>query len=470
MGTPAQELGAWAKEVRTLGRLPRQLRADTAGRVMDLLGNCLAALRGGPPAAAVTATGGEWGGAEQATAIGATTRLPVPSAALVNETLARSQDFDDMHLPSGLHPSAAVLPAALAVAEHEDADGPALLNAAAVGIEVACRLAVAAFDEANPEPTLADRGRYAAVLCGTVGAAVAAGMLRRLSGTQLASAIGIACGMGSGGIEADYPGMPGRVHHDLPAPAGVVAADLARHGLTDRSTVLDGQFGLLRALCGGRFDLAAVTDGIGERWASDRISVKPYPCHHFTHAGIDAALWLRRSGINTDAIADIRLGVPEPVVGRIEHTAATGYHAVSSGPYTVAAALLGGGGLGVFHYEFSNWAVSDAARRGLADKVRVEADAECTAAFPRRVPAVLTVRMTNGTVVRKRVMDPRGGPENPLSEEELAAKFRWNAQRAVDDDTAAALIDEVSRLDTAGRPAAIATMLRAADFTPLSIY
>jgi len=85
-------------------------------RTVDVVGNCLAALREGP-AGIVGAVVQEWGGNGAATGFGRADLLPAPSAALLNGTLAHSLDFDDTHLPSVLHPSSSVVPAALAAAE-----------------------------------------------------------------------------------------------------------------------------------------------------------------------------------------------------------------------------------------------------------------------------------------------------------------------------------------------------------------
>jgi 2-methylcitrate dehydratase PrpD len=452
--TPAQELAALAARVARQG-LPRELRADMAGRVVDLLGNSLAATRE-EPARIVSAMVGAWAGAPAASAIGMAERLPAPSAALVNGTLAHSLDFDDTHLPSVLHPSAAVIPAALAVAEEVGASGPALLDAATVGVEVTCRLGMAGYDSAANNSVFFDRGQHATAICGAVGAAVAAGMLRGLDEDQLTSAIGIACSMGAGVIEANRTGgTVKRVHCGWAAHAGVVAADLARHGLTGPPTVLEGRFGFLQAFLGDRVDLDRVTAGLGEHWETPGVFFKPYPCNHFTHAGIDAALRLRASGVSPDEITALTLGVPAPVLHTIgeppqeKARPRSGYHGAFSGPFTVAAALLGGGGLGVFHEDFTDEAARDPRRLALAAKVRVVADPECNAIFPRQFPAVLTADLADGSRRTERVLVNRGGPGNPLSPEELTTKFTLNARRATDDARAERIAELAWELPTA---------------------
>lgn len=444
--TPAQRLAELAAAVSADG-LPADLRDDMARRVVDFLGNSLAALRE-KPAAVVTAVASAWGGQPAATAIGSAQRRPAPSAALVNGTLAHGLDFDDTHLPSVLHPSSAVIPAALAVAEETGASGPAFLDAATVGVEITCRLGMAGYDQEANNSVFFDRGQHATAICGTVGAAVAAGMLRGLGADELTSAIGIACSMGSGVIEANRTGGTiKRVHCGWAAHSGVVAADLARHGLTGPPTVLEGRFGFLQAFCGDRVDIGQLTNGLGERWETPGIFFKPYPCNHFTHAGIDAALRLRQAGVTPESVRSLTLGVPAPVLHTIAEPAQekkrprSGYHAAFSGPYTVAAALLGGGGLGVFHDDFTDTAAADEARLALAAKVDVVADEQCTAIFPRQFPAVLSAELADGRRVTERVLANRGGPDNPLSESELTTKFELNARRSTQPESASKIAE-----------------------------
>ena len=446
--TLVQRVAEVAAEVRTNGLEPR-LRADVARRVLDLLGNALAATAL-PPARAVAALAGEWGGPGLAVALGTGHRRPAATAALVNGTLAHGLDFDDTHLPSVLHPSSSVIPAALAVAEAVGAGGRALLDAAGYGVEVCVRLGMVGYDSALGNSVFFERGLHATAICGAIGAAVAAAMLYGLDEDGIASAAGVAASMGAGLLEANRTGGTVKpVHCGWAAHCGVAAADLARHGITGPPTVIEGRFGFVRAYCGDRADAARVTDGLGTHWELASVVFKPYPCNHFTHAGIDAALRIRRRGIAPDDIADLELGVPGPVLRTIaqppEDKAAppTGYAAAFSGPYTVAAALLGGGGLGVSHEDFSDAAAHDPRRRALAARVRCVRDARCDEIFPHRLPAVLRARTHAGELIEERVDVNRGGPGAPLTDEELMTKFRINAARAVDDERAERIARQV---------------------------
>ena len=462
--TVAQRLASVAADVARDG-LAADLREDVARRILDVLGNSLAAADQ-PAARAVTTVATSWGGSEQATAIGSGARLPAPAAALVNGTLAHSLDFDDTHLPSVLHPSSSVIPAALAVAEATGASGPALLDAAGMGIEVTVRLGMGGYDRRLGNSVFFDRGQHATSICGAVGSAVAAAMLGGLDEKGITDSIGIAASMGAGLLEANRTGgTVKRMHCGWAAHSGVVAAQLAQNGLTGPPTVIEGRFGFLHAFCGDAADVNAVTEGLGEQWELPGIFFKPYPCNHFTHAGIDAALQLRADGITPEDIVEIELGVPTPVLRTIAEPPEakarpeSGYHAAFSGPFTLAAALVGGGGLGVGHEDFTDEASRDETRLAIAEKVRCVADARCDEIFPNQFPAVVRVSLRDGTRKEVRIDVNRGGPGRPLSPEELALKFKTNAERRLDEATAGEVATAAYALPSGGSLTALMSLV-----------
>ncbi|HLS76945.1 MAG TPA: MmgE/PrpD family protein [Nocardia sp.] len=445
--TVARRLAEFAATTRAEGI--GELADDAARRVLDALGNGLAALDT-PAAAAVRAVAAEWSGRPEATALGSSERHPAASAALVNGTLAHALDFDDTHLPSVLHPSASVVPAALAVAEASGASGASLLAAVAVGVEVTVRLGMAGYSAELGNSVFFERGQHATAICGAVGAATAAAMLRGLPAEGITHAIGIAASMGSGLLEANRTGgTVKRVHCGWAAHSAVTAASLAAHGLTGPPTVVEGRFGLLQAFCGEYADPAAVTADLGDRWLLPGVFFKPYPCNHFTHAGVDAALRLRGRDVTADQIDRLVLGAPTAALRTIGEPLAakqrpeSGYHAAFSGPYTVAAALLGGGGLGLFHEDFTDTAARDPDRLALAAKVECVPDARCDSIFPHQFPAVLTAHLRDGRTLVERVEVNRGGPGNPLSADELTTKFRLNTAEVLPAEHATKVADRV---------------------------
>jgi 2-methylcitrate dehydratase PrpD len=447
--TPVQILARFAADCRDNG-LPPAVAEDIAGRVLDVLGNCVAGKAeshaADEPDAAVLRFAAAMGGTAESSVIGSTDRLPAANAALVNGTLAHALDFDDTHLPSVLHPSASVVPAALAVGEAVNASGADLAAAIAAGIEITNRLGMASYDRELRNSTFFEKGFHATSICGTFGAAVAAGLLWGLDADQLAHAMGIAASMGAGVIEANRTGgSVKRIHCGWAAHGGVVAAALAREGVTGPPTVLEGRFGFFFAYLDGTFDSEAMLGELGTRWETLRTVYKPYPSNHFTHPGIDCALALRAGGLDPADIGSVELGVSdkpfrtigEPREQKIHPQ--TAYHAKFSGPYTVASALLGGGGLGVYLDDFTEAAFTDPARIALAEKVTVVVDERATEIFPEAFAAVLRVTTTDGRVLEHRVDSSRGSEEHPLSRDEHRLKFRLNAARALSDEQVSAL-------------------------------
>jgi 2-methylcitrate dehydratase PrpD len=445
--------------------LPAQRREVATRAVLDTLGVMLLGSTQ-PILDTVLAVTRQWGALPVSTAIGHHERLPSASAAFVNGTLAHCMDFDDTHLPSVLHPSSSIVPAVLAVAESAGLDGASLLDATAVGTEVCIRLGMAGYDEEERNSIFFDRGQHATSICGAVGSAVAAAMVLSGDAAVIASAGGIAASMASGLIEANRTGgTVKRIQTGWAAHCGVTAAQLAVAGLTGPPTVLEGRFGFFRAFCGEHARPERVTAGLGEFWHSDQLHVKPYPCNHFTHTAIDAAIELRNRGVRPEDVVAIDLGVPEPVLRTIAEPAAdkaapaTGYAAAFSGPYTVAAGLIGGGGLGVYTEDFTDAAARRADVLEVAGKVRCHADPECTKIFPDQLPAKVTVHLANGRTEQAVCLSNRGGPGRPLTDAELDLKFSLNAQNRYDPATAASISQEIRGLAGAGDVRPIARLL-----------
>jgi 2-methylcitrate dehydratase PrpD len=176
------------------------------------------------------------------------------------------------------------------------------------------------------------------------------------------------------------------------------------------------------------------------------IFYKPYPANHFTHTGIDAALALRRK-VAPEQVASVRIGVATPTVRTIGEPRdqkirpQSGYHGQFSGPFTFAAAFLGGGGLGVALEDFSDENARDARYLSLAARVEIAGEAECDAIFPNQFPAIVRLTTMAGEVFQERVMSNRGGPSRPLSRDELLVKFSGNARRALPERAVADLGD-----------------------------
>ncbi len=442
----------------TFEKLPSAVVASVKQRFLDTIGICLAS-SAESLGAGVADLVDVWGGRAQASLIGRAGRYPAPNAALYNGTLAHSLDFDDTHLPSVLHPSASIVPAALAVAEAIGASGRDAIAAAAIGYEVCVRLGMAGYDPQLGNSIFFEKGWHATSICGALASAAIGAKLLQLDASQIASAMGIAASMGSGLLEANrVGGSVKQLHCGWAAHSGITAALLAQRGYTAPPTILEGRFGFYTAFCDGKFFPEQITNALGEHWVAPEIFFKPYPSNHFTHAAIDAAIAFKQSHQFTPAeIESIELGaapaplrtIGEPREQKIKPQ--SGYHARFSGPFAVATALLKSSGLGVSFENFTDENVHDPVHLALAAKVTTFADDECARVYPNQFPAVLRIHLKSGEHWEKRVMMNRGGPGNPLSDDELFVKFKINAEKGLPGSQVTQLAEAIQSLDRAER-------------------
>jgi 2-methylcitrate dehydratase PrpD len=451
--TLAQDIGTFAVE-HPYDALPAEVIDSVRKRVLDILGICLAA-SDLDTSAGVRAYAASQGGRADAHAIGLRDALPASLAALVNGTLAHSLDYDDTHLPSVLHPSASVIPAALAMAEAHQRSGQELIAAIACGLEVCVRLGMAGYDEKKGSSLFFENGQHATSICGTLGAVVSTSLLAGFDAEQITHALGLAASMGSGVIEANRTGgSVKRMHCGWAAHAACVATDLVHHGFTGPPTILEGRFGFFQAWLHGEFYPEWITSELGVRWEVPGIFFKPYPANHFTHTAIDAAAALRQRGIDLESITHLELGVPASIVRTIgepietKRTPATAYMAQFSGPYAVALGLFGGSGLGAGLADYTDELAKDPARRALMAKVSVVSNDECSAIFPHQFPSVLRATLSSGEVIEEKALSNLGGNEQPLTYEQLAVKFRDNAGRHLSATSVRHVESLVSTLET----------------------
>jgi 2-methylcitrate dehydratase PrpD len=430
--TPAQELGRWVAGIR-YEDLPEPVIVSAKARVADTLGVAVAA-RGTPAAEAARKVAERWGGVEEAQIVGERKRLPAAGAALVNGTCAHALDFDDTHLPSVAHPSAPLVPAVLAQAEAIGATGKQTIAALVAGYEAFVRIAMAQYDPDSRTSVMFENGLHATSIIGTIAGAAACGKLLGLDGDAVSHAIGVACSMGSGLIEANRSGGTVKpLHCGWAAHSAITAAALVESGLTGPPTVFEGRFGFLQAYTGSRGRVDQLAAELGSTWRTPEIFYKPYPCNHFTHALVDAALALKGEGLRAADVKRVEIGtaaaswqtIGDPIDEK--RRPRTPYHAAFSGPFVFATALVGGAGLGVSRDDFTAETLADPERRRIAEATDVVADEECSGTFPHQFPAVVRVETASGDVFERRVMVNRGGPDRPLSSAELYAKLEQTA-------------------------------------------
>lgn len=419
--TAAQRLGDFSADV-AWDNLPNDVRTRAAELTMDLLG---VAIRGSaePSTAPVRAVVGGYASSSGSSGIGVAPRLVPAAAALLNGTAAHSIELDDVTRESSLHPGVTVIPAALAVAEHRDVGGRPFLEAVVAGYEVVMRVGNAL----NPASTYA-RGFHPTGVAGAFGAAAAAARLMGLDGSGIARAIGVAGTMASGSLEYLSDGAwTKRLNAGWAAHIGITAAELACAGFTGPATALEGRLGALHAYTDApRTEL--LTEGLGDGYQISRVAIKPYACCRYNHGLIDGALRLRAEhDIDPSAIRRIRLGVLIAgallVADPIEQKRAprNPVDAQFSAPFATAVALVhGAAGAPQYVQEV----VDDPRIRALMAITDCYTSPRLDALYPGRWPAEVEIEMADGHVHRTHVAHALGEPENPLSGEALARKFR----------------------------------------------
>ncbi len=437
--TQSEALAAFALGVR-YDTLPREVLSLAKDHFLDVLGIAIAAAHF-DFGTAVLAGARDLGDGSAARAIGSGRYLPAPSAALVNGTLGHGLDFDDTHVAGIYHASAPAFAASLAAGEASGANGAAVLVSYIVALEIGCRLAVAA------EGAFQDRGFHATSLCGTFAAATAAARLFGDNVATLVNALGL-CGSQASGILEIRESWLKRLHPGWAAHAGLVATALSRHGFRGPATVFEGPHGFYATHIGKvPSGQQAPAHQLGEHWAMLDIAVKPYPCCHFIHSFIDAALVLRGQ-LKTDEIDRIDCFLTDrlqPIVGEPRERKIrppTIYDALFSVPYVIAVALLKGR---VDLASFYDEPLDAPDVLGLAERIFCTNDPDSD--FPLHFPGEIRIRLKDGRELRRREFTSRGTPERRLSADEIEAKFRANATRAISPDQVTCIISLVRNIE-----------------------
>ena len=387
------------------------------------------------------------GDADAATVIGLAGGLPAANAAFANAMLCHGLDFDDTHSDSVSHVSTVIAPAALASAEALGASGGDALAAIVAGNEVVCRIGMAASGRFH------ERGFHPTAICGVFGGVAAVARLVGVDPETTTRALGIA-GSFAGGLFAYLAdGTPTKPMHPAWAAHGAhLAVALGRHGAVGPSSVLEGKFGLYHAFLAaeeGEIDIAGQLADLGTRWETPRIAYKPYPVCHFMHGALGAAAEGATGRVfGPDEIADVVVTVPaagvslvlEPAASKVEPRSE--YEGKFSLQYSIAS-LLVRGHVGVS--DFTDAAIADPDVLSVARRVRYETRDYPT--YPQAFPGGARVTLADGTAFEADFPHQKGGPENPLTTDEIRAKFRENAALALPEAEAVRLEEAVLGLD-----------------------
>jgi 2-methylcitrate dehydratase PrpD len=440
--TESEKLGRFALDLR-LEDVPADVLTLAKEHLLDALGIALPSSRF-DFGESILKGAQALGGGSQATAIGSGTKLPAASAALVNGVLAHGLDFDDTHIGAVYHATSPALAAALAAGEANNATGAEVLAAFTAALEIGCRLATVGAGAFH------DRAFHPTSLCGTFAAAAVAGRLAKVDHETMTWALGL-CGSQASGILERGTSWLKRLHPGWAAHCGLSAMALARAGFTGPNTVFEGHRGfyashIQRVPTGA--DLPS--HDLGRTWQTLGIALKPYPCCHFIHGFVDAALALRDK-VDLDQVERIDCPltpglhkmVAEPRARCI--TPANAYQAMFSVQYVTAAALVRGR---VDLATFFDDALD--APDVLAVAARTYCVADPASDYPVHFPGEVVVHLKDGRTLGVRKPTSLGTPETPLPRAAIEEKFLKNATRAIARPTADKIIAAVYDIEKAG--------------------
>ena len=364
-------------------------------------------------------------------------------AAFANGVAAHALDFDDMCFVSLAHPSAPLVPAVIAAGEVAGASGPAVLDAYVVGFEIQARLG------RLMNPRHYQRGWHCTSTLGVMSAAAGASRLFGLDASATAHALAIAASSASG-LKENFGTMVKPLHAGLAARDGVLAALLARGGMTASEKAIDGPQGYQHALDSERDDLVREIADLGRRWEilDTGITVKLYPSCAGTHPTLDAILDLRAEhGFDVDDVARVDVDV-DPIVPTIliYDRPSSALEAKFSLPFCAAAACVFGR-VGIDTFDAA--ALSDPRVKALMERVSMRVDPEIGLDKPSLTEARVRVTLKDGRTLTKDAHGARGYPANPASATDLETKFLGCASRVMPLDRAGVLYQNLVRFDSA---------------------
>ncbi len=389
------------------------------------------------------------GGPEVATALGCGFRTGIQNAAFINGTTAEAIEAQDGLRFGGNHPCSAVIPAAFALGESLNAGGKEILEAVIAGYEAADRPAAAM----HPYHTLS--GFLPTGTCGTFGAAAAAARLMKLDVAGMQNALGNAGYLLPLSMAEQLMGgfTIKIVQGAQAASAGIIAAGLAKAGITGSPEVLEGS-----ALKGGftQITLKAepkferITDGLGEHFSIMDIYFKPYTACRHTHGSAQATLELiAEKKIRADDVESVSVhtyGVAVIAVGKGVEANPTFVSAQFSIPYVVAACLLDHE-LGPA--QLTEKRIADPKIIELSRKVTVAMDDEINKVYPDKTSSRVEIRLRNGEKLVRQIDIPKGDPRDPMGDSDIAAKLKWFAGSR-DAKKAGIITDIVMRMEKLG--------------------
>jgi 2-methylcitrate dehydratase PrpD len=376
---------------------------------------------------------------EEASVIGQGFKSSALQAAFANGTAAHAMDFDHSFTLMG-QPTAPIIPAIFALGESLGASGRQILEAYTAGFEVTGKLAHSLRDSKHD-------GWHAPSTLGSFGAAAGCAKLLGLNASKVEMALGIAASM-AGGVVSNFGTMTKPLHVGLGARNGVLAAKLAQSGYTANAQAIEAGMGFYKVFHGETTIHSEAVEELGRSYAleSDGIRIKPYPCGGLTHQAIDTVLDFRaKHGITPEMVESIDVDVMrhtyERIVFKVPQNGIQGKFCM---PYLLARAIIDGR---VFIDAFTDSAVREPNVLKLAESVQMRLDNNLPSSGLGSRPCRVTLRLKNGQTYSREVQHSKGGPEVPMTADELKGKFTDCARQTLSESATKRVLDDLNQLE-----------------------
>ncbi len=377
-------------------------------------------------------------GPEEAQVIGTRRATSAINAALANGMMAHADETDDSHPKSNTHPGCGTVPAALAMAEREKADGLSFLKAVVAGYDIGCRMTQAlGVDNVHA----AHRATHA--IGNTFGAAAAAASVARLDAGKVRYVLSYTAQQTSGvnywardteHIEKAF------VFAGMPARNGVTAAVMVEMGFTGVNDPFSGDDNFLEAFSSSpRPELLA--EGLGKRYEIMFTNIKKFPVGSPIQAPLDALLTLvKKHKLASRNVKSVTARLPEAAARIVNGRNMPDVNL----QYILAVGLLDG--YLDFEAAHSYERMNAPAVIETEKKIGLVADPALNSArFPRQ--AVVEITTEDGAVLREHVTSVRGTVDNPLTREEVAEKGLFLMAPLLGEGRVRELIDRIWHLE-----------------------
>ena len=380
------------------------------------------------------------GGGGVCTVLGTSEFLPPLEAAFANGVGAHALDFDDTSKSMAGHPTTVILPAILALAEERGASGRDLLEAYVVGFETATRIARGVNFHHY------EKGWHPTATLGIFGAVAACSRLLGLSVEKAAHALGMCVSLSSG-VKSNFGSQTKPLHAGVAARSGLLAARLAEQGFTASVDAFEHPQGFLTVFNGaGNFDTDKILSGWGQPLdlLNPGISIKKYPCVYSIHAAIDCAIALKQKHrFSADSIKQVVVLMHKRrLLPHVQRDADNPLNAKFSLAYGVARGLVDGH-VSMAHFEGTAYA--DVTIKRVMKLIATQGHSKDSNDYG----ATVNIELDDGRSFSESIDAPLGrGPETPLPESMLKAKFQDCAGRVMSAEQSGQLFQLLQDLDS----------------------